>query len=117
MSDRPTVALSFSSIPAEPQSYPRRSIRSRRRPARRSTRREPIEDGERDALLGPGEVKVLVVAGTAPVADRARRNNRTLAEALKAPRIAIERIAPSVDDGAFPIKRVVGRPSQPKPTS
>ena len=70
----------------------------------------PIEDSERDALLGPGEVKVLVVAGTAPVADRARRNGRTLAEALKAPRIAIERIAPSVDDGAFPIKRVVGRP-------
>ena len=70
----------------------------------------PIEDGERDALLGPGEVKVLAVAGTAPVADRARRNNRTLAEALKAPRIAIERIAPSVDDGIFPIKRVVGRP-------
>ena len=70
----------------------------------------PIEDSERDALLGPGKVKVLVVAGTAPVADRARRNGRTLAEALKAPRIAVERIAPSVDDGAFPIKRVVGRP-------
>ena len=70
----------------------------------------PVEDSERDALLGPGEVKVLVVAGTAPVADRARRNGRTLAEALKAPRIAVERIAPSVDDGAFPIKRVVGRP-------
>ncbi len=62
MSDRPTVALSFSSILAEPQSYLRRSIRSRRRRARRSARREPIEDGERDALLGPGEVKVLAVA-------------------------------------------------------
>ena len=70
----------------------------------------PIEDGERDALLGPGEVKILAVTPTMPVADRARRNGRLLTEALKAPRIAIERIAPSVDDGAFPIKRVVGRP-------
>ena len=30
----------------------------------------PIEDGERDALLGPGEVKILAVTATMPVADR-----------------------------------------------
>ncbi|HZY13120.1 MAG TPA: alpha-1,4-glucan--maltose-1-phosphate maltosyltransferase, partial [Beijerinckiaceae bacterium] len=70
---------------------------------------QPIESGEHAALLAPGEVRVLTVARTQPVADRARRNGRTLAEALKAPRVGIERVTPSVDGGAFAIKRIVGQ--------
>jgi starch synthase (maltosyl-transferring) len=69
-----------------------------------------VEDGERETLLGPGEVRVSAVMRTAPVAERTRRNDRALGDALRAPRIAIEHITPSVDDGAFPIKRIVGRP-------
>jgi len=70
---------------------------------------QPIESGERDGLLAPGEVRVLTVARTQPVADRPRRNGRALPEVLEAPRVAIERITPSVDGGAFAIKRVVGQ--------
>src|ERR1044072_2950475 len=69
----------------------------------------PIEHEGRDALLAPGEIRLVAVARAAPVADRARRNGRLLIEALKGPRIAIERLTPSIDDGAFAIKRVVGR--------
>ncbi|MGB9367879.1 MAG: alpha-1,4-glucan--maltose-1-phosphate maltosyltransferase [Xanthobacteraceae bacterium] len=69
----------------------------------------PIEEDQRDVLLGPGEVRLFAVARTTAVADRTRRNGRGLAEAVKAPRIAIERITPCLDGGAFPIKRVVGR--------
>jgi starch synthase (maltosyl-transferring) len=39
--------------------------------------------------------------------DRSKRGARQLAAALKSPRIALERLSPSVD-GGFPIKRVVG---------
>ena len=71
----------------------------------------PIEDGARDALLGAGEVRLFRRGahhgGRGP---RAARTAALLTEALKAPRIAIERITPSVDGGAFPIKRIVGRP-------
>jgi starch synthase (maltosyl-transferring) len=74
------------------------------------TRARPVEDGEHDALLGPGEVEVFAVVRTAAIADRARRNGRALTETLKAARVAIEQITPSVDSGAFPIKRVIGRP-------
>jgi starch synthase (maltosyl-transferring) len=70
---------------------------------------KPIEDGQAEPLLAPGEVRLLEVTRTTPVADRARRNGRLLAEALKAPRIAIERITPSLDGGECPVRRVVGR--------
>jgi starch synthase (maltosyl-transferring) len=66
-------------------------------------------DGSIDTPLEPGEVRLLAVTRTRPVVDRARRNERALAEALKAPRVAIERLSPCIDGGAFPIKRVVGQ--------
>ena len=37
---------------------------------------QPIEGGERDALLAPDDVKVIGVTRTQPIADRARRNGR-----------------------------------------
>jgi starch synthase (maltosyl-transferring) len=70
---------------------------------------QPIESGDRDAPLAPDEVRLIGVTRTNAVVERARRNGRALTEALKAPRIAIERITPSVDGGAFPIKRVAGQ--------
>jgi starch synthase (maltosyl-transferring) len=69
----------------------------------------PRESGEPEALLEPGAVMVFGVTRTSPVAERARKDSRALPEALKAPRVAIERVTPSIDDGAFPIKRVVGQ--------
>lgn len=68
-----------------------------------------LEGGQSDTPLAAGEVRVMSVSRTKPVADRGRRNGRLLVEALKAPRIAIEHLGPSVDGGAFPIKRVVGQ--------
>jgi starch synthase (maltosyl-transferring) len=68
-----------------------------------------LQGDQGDTPLAAGEVRVLAVTRTKPVADRARRNGRLLVDAIKAPRIAIERVTPSVDGGAFPIKRVVGQ--------
>ena len=70
---------------------------------------QPLEAGSIDAPLESGEVRLLSVTRTRPVTDRARRNGRALTDALKAPRVAIERLAPCVDGGAFPIKRIVGQ--------
>jgi len=70
---------------------------------------QALENYESDAALAAGEVQVLAVTRTKPVADRTRRNGRPVTEALKAPRIAIERLTPSVDGGVFPVKRVVGQ--------
>ena len=54
--------------------------------------------------VGPAEVRTLRVTMTAPVA-RAAQNPR---EAAELPRVAIEGVAPSIDDGRFPVKRLVG---------
>jgi len=69
-----------------------------------------LEGGEPEALLEPGAVTVLSVTRTTLVAERVRKDSRALPEALKAPRIAVERVTPLTDNGAFPIKRVVGQP-------
>jgi len=68
----------------------------------------PLDDGL-DGPLAAGEVRVMAVTRSQPVTDRGRRTGRSLAEALKAPRIAIERMTPCADGGAIPIKRIVGR--------
>ncbi|HVH79349.1 MAG TPA: maltotransferase domain-containing protein, partial [Stellaceae bacterium] len=54
--------------------------------------------------IGPAEVRALCLTATIPVA-RAERN---VVEAAIVPRIAIEQVTPSVDDGQFPAKRLVG---------
>ena len=65
-------------------------------------------DDDPEPLLAAGEVRVMAVARSQPVADRTRRTGR-LAEALKAPRVAIEHVTPCIDGGAFAIKRVIGQ--------
>jgi starch synthase (maltosyl-transferring) len=57
--------------------------------------------------LGPGEFKVLELCPTAPVAA-APAEEPAAAAAAAASRIAIEAVAPAVDDGHFPVKRIVG---------
>ena len=71
---------------------------------------QPLENVPIETPLNPGEVRIVAVTRTRPVAERARRNDRALGDAMKAPRIAIERVTPCVDGGTFPVKRVVGNP-------
>src|SRR5882762_2621552 len=54
--------------------------------------------------IGPGDVRVLWAAATAPIGRRAL----DVVEAAAAPRISIEAVSPAVDDGRFPAKRLVG---------
>ena len=68
-----------------------------------------LEGGATDTLLAAAEVRVAEVSRTKPVADRGRRNGKLLGDALKGPRIAIERLSPTIDAGAFPVKRIVGQ--------
>ena len=70
---------------------------------------QPLEDVPLDAPLAPEEVRIVAVTRMKPVAERSRRNERALTDAMKAPRIAIERVTPSVDGGAFPTKRIIGQ--------
>ncbi len=72
------------------------------------------EDGHGDLRLGaplrlgPGEVRVLRGRVPPPIgADRPLRR-ATAEQAVARPRIAIEAVTPSVDDGRFPVKRTVG---------
>ena len=60
--------------------------------------------------LAPGEARMLEGVRTRPVALRATAagHKQALAEAVQAPRIAIEALTPCVDEGRFPIKRVAG---------
>jgi starch synthase (maltosyl-transferring) len=69
-----------------------------------------IQDGlhaigpEGTLTIGPAEVRTLNVITTAPVG----RLERDVIEAAKMPRVAIEAVMPSVDEGCFPAKRLVG---------
>ena len=69
---------------------------------------QAIGGGDVTASLVPGEVRLIALARTKSVADRSRRADRLLSAAIKSPRIALERLTPTVDGGAFPVKRVVG---------
>ncbi len=57
-------------------------------------------------LLAPGEVRVYAGRAVAPRAVAMHPLKAEVARAL--PRIAIERVAPAVDDGRFPVKRLAG---------
>lgn len=58
--------------------------------------------------LEPGEVRLLVPAGRSKAVQKRRANRPTVGKAVSAPRLAIEAIAPAVDAGRFPVKRLVG---------
>lgn len=69
-----------------------------------------IDGREAPAALAPEEIRILSVTRTPPIADKAARNGRALTEAIKAPRIVIDRIDPHVEGGPFAVKRVIGQP-------
>jgi len=69
---------------------------------------QPTDVADLAEQLGPYEVRLVSLTRTKAVADRSRRGARQLTEALKSPRIALERLSPSIDGGCFPIKRVIG---------
>jgi starch synthase (maltosyl-transferring) len=54
--------------------------------------------------IAPAEVRTLSVIATAPIG----RAERAALEAATMPRVVIEAVTPSVDDGRFPAKRLVG---------
>ncbi|MFN3521999.1 MAG: maltotransferase domain-containing protein [Phenylobacterium sp.] len=60
------------------------------------------------AELAPGEVRVLAARRAAPIASARKRGRHLARAAARAPRLVLERITPSVDGGAFPVKRIVG---------
>jgi starch synthase (maltosyl-transferring) len=61
--------------------------------------------------LGPGAVLRLGACRLTPVRMPTSDEGRlSVTAAMRAPRIVIEAVTPAVDDGAFPVKRVVGEP-------
>ncbi|MBB6507533.1 starch synthase (maltosyl-transferring) [Rhizobium soli] len=59
-----------------------------------------------DLMLKPGELRVFEGHASQPIIEAVPVS--TAAEAAATPRLAIEKITPSVDDGRFVVKRVVG---------
>ena len=59
-------------------------------------------------VLSAGEIRVYAADSPPPVLLVDLQNTHTVEAAVGAPRIAIERITPSVDDGRFPTKCMVG---------
>ncbi|MGH7155779.1 MAG: maltotransferase domain-containing protein, partial [Acetobacteraceae bacterium] len=57
--------------------------------------------------LAPGEVRLIRYDRLAPVVQ-SPLTGTALQEALRAPRLVIEAVAPVVDGGAFPVKRLAG---------
>src|SRR3569623_112142 len=67
------------------------------------------EAGCRHALeLDAADLQLFTARRMPPIALPAAEDAPTVAAAARAPRIAIEAIAPSVDNGRFPVKRVLG---------
>jgi starch synthase (maltosyl-transferring) len=65
-------------------------------------------DTHASCALDPAEVRLIELARAEAVHQRARPARQALTAAMARPRIAIERIAPAVDDGRFAIKRLIG---------
>ncbi|HXC30330.1 MAG TPA: maltotransferase domain-containing protein [Stellaceae bacterium] len=55
-------------------------------------------------VIAPAEVRTLCIAATPPIP----RPEQNPVEAATMPRVAIENVMPTVDDGRFPAKRLVG---------
>ncbi|HUD50301.1 alpha-1,4-glucan--maltose-1-phosphate maltosyltransferase, partial [Parvibaculum sp.] len=64
-------------------------------------------DPSRRIRLKPGEVLVFKGSRPHPVIVETS-GKQAILEAMHAPRIAIENVTPSVDEGRFPVKRIVG---------
>lgn len=66
----------------------------------------PVDAVSAGRRLGPGEV--CVIATRARPAITAEAGELVLNDATRSPRIAIEKVEPQVDDGRFPVKRIIG---------
>lgn len=60
------------------------------------------------SVLEPGEVRLVGVRPTLPVLQRPVKK-LSVSEALRAPRVTIEKVSPTADGGRFPVKQVIGR--------
>ncbi|SNS54157.1 starch synthase (maltosyl-transferring) [Noviherbaspirillum humi] len=58
--------------------------------------------------LEPSELQMFEARRLAPIVIPPLRRGNAIAGAVKAPRVAIEAITPSVDGGQFPVKRTIG---------
>jgi starch synthase (maltosyl-transferring) len=67
-----------------------------------------IGGGDPFAPLAPGEVRLVEVKRAVAVRQRVRGERQTLRVAMEAPRIIVDRIAPTVDGGRFALKRLIG---------
>jgi starch synthase (maltosyl-transferring) len=105
--DAEHATLTLINTSAQPQNPPAMNPLSPAAGAPFSNPRQ-IEGGDLAAPLEPGEVRLIGLTRTKAISDRARRSVRQRSEAIKADRIALERLSPAVDGGAFPVKRVVG---------
>ena len=65
-------------------------------------------DAKCDDGLGPGEIRIVALETTRPV--KMRRAEVQRAKRAAAPRIVIDRVIPSVDEGRFAAKRIIGEP-------
>ncbi|MBW9054589.1 alpha-1,4-glucan--maltose-1-phosphate maltosyltransferase [Rhizobium mesosinicum] len=66
----------------------------------------PVDAATSYLRLKPGETRLIKTQARAAIT--AERGDLPLDQATSSPRIAIEKVAPAVDDGRFPIKRIVG---------
>jgi starch synthase (maltosyl-transferring) len=71
---------------------------------------DEVVSGDREASqsLGAGEVRIMQVRRSAPIISR--RNDARMSKLKTLPRLVIDHVTPTVDDGRFAAKRVVGEP-------
>jgi starch synthase (maltosyl-transferring) len=69
---------------------------------------EGVVEAGATIALEPGEVRVLAGEIAPPVLASRARDDASISAAANAPRIALEKPAPAVDDGRFAVKRIVG---------
>ncbi|MBB3313379.1 starch synthase (maltosyl-transferring) [Rhizobium sp. BK196] len=66
----------------------------------------PVDAATPELRLKPGEARLIPTQARAAIT--AEHGDLPLDKATTSPRIAIEKVAPAVDDGRFPVKRIVG---------
>jgi starch synthase (maltosyl-transferring) len=66
------------------------------------------DPGDLKTVLGPGEVRIIKLERTDLIRPRRADESQALKSALRAPRLAIERVRPAIDRGRFAVKRLVG---------
>jgi starch synthase (maltosyl-transferring) len=64
--------------------------------------------GDLRTAFSPGEVRIVELERTDLIRFRKANESQTLKSALRAPRVAIERVRPAVDQGRFAVKRLIG---------